>query len=114
MSNNDHYEDFAPGCLGNIDDLENSWAMFVRAAMKAYDEQEAGIRSDGDCVFTAKIKLQKSGDSFTIIVESQEKFPARKRGAVVAHMTRQGLQIFKPVQETLPGVINLRPKTEEN
>ena len=104
-------KDFKPGCLGNIDQLEQDWAMFVKAAKRAYGEQENQLRAPGACVFTAKITLKKDGDSLQIITETNEKFPSRVKGAVTAMITRNGLEIFVPVQDFLPGVIRAEPAT---
>lgn len=97
--------DFKPGCLGNIDQLEQDWALFVKAAKRVYIEQESQLRAPGVCTFIAKITLKKDGDSLQIISETNEKFPARVKGAVTAMLTRNGLEIFAPVQDFLPGVI---------
>lgn len=96
---------FKPASLGNIDSLEEAWAMFITAALKAFREQDDQLRAPGNCVFTAKITVTRSGDGFTITSETNEKFPGRVKGALTAVTTRDGLKIFSPVQINLPGVI---------
>lgn len=104
------YDNFKQGTLGNIDELEQLFGLFVANAKKVWVEQDDAIRAPGDCVFTAKITMHRSGDSLTISVEAAEKMPGRVKAVVTAMMTRDnGLQIFAPVQDDLPGVLRAIP-----
>jgi hypothetical protein len=100
--------------LGALLPAEEAFRDFQKRATALFEEQAEGVRAEGAVTFQLEVSLtSKGGGSIEIELKSNAKEPKRKGAALYGTETREGIQLMRATQPTLPGVVQMRKKEVE-
>ena len=95
--------------LGAIEPAEEMFGDFIKRASALFEEQAEGVRAEGAVTFQLDVSLtHKGGGAIEVDVKSTAKEPKRKGATLYGTETRDGIQLMRATQPSLPGVVTMR------
>lgn len=103
--------EFTTLTLGALTPAEEAFRDFQKRASTLFEEQSEGVRTEGAVTFVLEVSLtSKGGGSIEIELKSSAKEPKRKGAALYGTETREGIQLMRATQPSLPGVVTMRER----